>query len=77
MRGATLRTEGDESNGMDFHGCKVFSATRSMEREELANRVNDWLKRNRSTLEIVDCVVRLSSDREFHCLTFVLFYVRK
>ncbi len=62
---------------MQVSGCKVFSATRSMEREELADRINDWLARNRETLEIVDVCARQSSDREFHCVSLIFFYRRK
>ena len=56
-----------------FTGVKVFSATKAKEREELSENVSRWLKSN-ADLEIVDRVVRQSSDNEFHCLTIVLFY---
>ena len=58
---------------MGFTGVKVFSATKAKEREELGDAVTRWLQAN-SDLEIVDRVVRQSSDNEFHCLTIVLFY---
>jgi hypothetical protein len=59
-----------------FTGVKVFSATKAKEREELGETVTRWLRAN-PDLEIVDRVVTQSSDAEFHCLTFVLFYRQK
>lgn len=57
-----------------FEGVKVFSATKAREREEISNRINDWLAS--SKIDIVDKVVTQSSDREFHCLTITIFYNR-
>lgn len=59
-----------------FTGVKVFSATKAKDREELGENVTRWLKSN-ADLEIVDKVVRQSSDNEFHCYTLVLFYRTK
>ena len=59
-----------------FTGVKVFSATKAKEREELGENVTRWLKSN-SDLEVVDRVVRQSSDNEFHCYTLILFYRHK
>ena len=59
-----------------FTGVKVFSATKAKEREDLGENVTRWLKSN-SDLEIVDKVVRQSSDNEFHCFSLILFYKRK
>lgn len=56
-----------------FTGVKVFSATKAKEREELGENVTRWLRSN-SDLEVVDRVVRQSSDNEFHCYTLILFY---
>jgi hypothetical protein len=56
-----------------FTGVKVFSATKAKEREELGEAVTRWLK-SIADLEVVDHVVRQSSDNEFHCFTVVLFY---
>ena len=56
-----------------FTGVKVFSATKAKEREELGESITRWLKSN-GDLEVVDQVVRQSSDSEFHCLSVVLFY---
>ena len=61
---------------MTFTGVKVFSATKAKEREELGETITRWLRAN-PDLEIVDRVVSQSSDDEFHCLSFVLFYRQK
>ncbi|MCA9694881.1 MAG: hypothetical protein R3A51_12620 [Nannocystaceae bacterium] len=56
-----------------FTGVKVFSATKAWEREQISERINEWLEANPKA-EIVDKVVTQSSDSEFHCLTITLFY---
>ena len=66
----------DQGSGVDFSGLKIFSATKAKEREELGEHVTRWLRSN-ADLEVVDRVVRQSSDNEFHCLTIVLFYRAK
>ena len=58
-----------------FTGVKVFSATKAWEREQISDRINEWLETNPG-VDIVDKVVTQSSDSEFHCLTITLFYVR-
>ena len=59
-----------------FTGVKVFSATKAKEREELGENITRWLKSN-ADLEIVDRVVRQSSDNEFHCYSMLIFYKQK
>ena len=56
-----------------FNGVKVFSATLQRNRDELGERVTEWLAANR-TVRVVESVVSQSSDREFHCLSITLFY---
>ncbi len=56
-----------------FNGVKVFSATLARNREELGEKVTQWLQRN-PNCKIVDMKVVQSSDREFHCISIVLFY---
>lgn len=58
-----------------FTGVKVFSATKAWEREQISDRINEWLENNPG-VDIVDKVVTQSSDSEFHCLTITLFYSR-
>jgi hypothetical protein len=67
---------GSEQGSVEFTGVKVFSATKAKEREELGDNITRWLRSN-ADLEIVDRIVRQSSDSEFHCLTIVLFYREK
>ncbi len=68
----------DEGGGgpVHFTGVKVFSATKAKEREELGENITRWLRSN-ADLEVVDRVVRQSSDNEFHCLTIILFFREK
>ena len=58
----------------EFDGVKVFSATKARERENLGERITDWLEANRVT--VVDREVTQSSDNEFHCLSITIFYRR-
>lgn len=51
---------------------KVFSATKHRERQELGERVTEWLEKNPNTT-IVDRIVTQSSDNEFHCLSITIF----
>lgn len=55
-----------------YNALKVFSATKCSDRSVLGERVTDWLRRNPGTT-VVDKVVMQSSDREFHCISIVLF----
>jgi hypothetical protein len=64
---------GSEQEAVRFTGVKVFSATKAKEREEIGENITRWLRSN-ADLEVVDRVVRQSSDNEFHCLTIILFY---
>jgi hypothetical protein len=59
-----------------FTGVKVFSATKARERDELSENITRWLKSN-ADLEIVEKVVRQSSDYEFHCYSVIVFYKQK
>ena len=57
-----------------FEGVKVFSATKQKDRDDLGESVTRWLTEARDRIQLVDKVVSQSSDREYHCLTIVLFY---
>jgi hypothetical protein len=61
---------------LSFTGVKVFSATVARDRDELGERVTEWLAANRA-LVIVDVAVTQSSDQAFHCLAITLFYAEK
>jgi hypothetical protein len=56
-----------------FNGVKVFSATKMRDRDELGEKITAWL-RGDPKREVVDKVVTLSSDAEFHCLAITIFY---
>ena len=51
---------------------KVFSATKSRDREKLGDRVTAWIAQN-PTVEVLRTSVTQTSDAGFHCLSFVLF----
>jgi hypothetical protein len=67
-----LQEDGDEA-ALAFNGVKVFSATKMRDREELGERITAWI-REHAQIEILDKVVTLSSDAEYHCLTITIFY---
>ena len=56
-----------------FNAVKVFSATKAKEREQLGEVITRWIAANPG-LDVVDYVVRQSSDNEYHCVTIILFY---
>ena len=55
-----------------YNGVKVFSATMARDREQLGERVSDWVRRH-PEIEIVNTTVTQSSDEAFHCLAFTVF----
>ncbi len=56
-----------------FNGVKVFSATMAQERDQLGEKITDWLKQHPSC-RIVDKIVTQSSDEAFHGLAITVFY---
>ncbi|NMB77159.1 MAG: hypothetical protein GYA21_18780 [Myxococcales bacterium] len=56
-----------------FSGVKVFSATLTRDREELGEQATRWLAEHPG-VEVTDLRVVQSSDREFHCVSIVMFY---
>ncbi len=56
-----------------FNGVKVFSATLARDREDLGEKVTHWLRAHEG-VEVIERRVTQSSDREFHCLSIILFY---
>ncbi len=56
-----------------FNGVKVFSATMVADRDQLGEKVSEWMARN-SDLKVTDIVVTQSSDEAFHCIAITLFY---
>jgi hypothetical protein len=51
---------------------KVFSATKSRDREQLGERMTAWMAANPG-VEVLRTSVTQTSDSGFHCLSFVLF----
>jgi len=66
------QSAGESPMPAHFSIVKVFSATKSKDREKLGDRVTAWLEAN-PTLEVVRTSVTQSSDHGFHCLTLILF----
>jgi len=60
-------------NSRQFNGVKVFSATMAQDRDQLGDKITEWLSAH-AGIEIVDTTVTQSSDEAFHCLTITLFY---
>jgi hypothetical protein len=52
---------------------KVFSATMVTDREQLGEKITDWIT-NHPNCEVRDAVVTQSSDEAFHCIAITLFY---
>lgn len=61
---------------VNFTGVKVFSTTLARDREQMGEKITQWIKDNPG-VEITDKIVTQSSDKEFHCLTISLFYKAK
>lgn len=51
---------------------KTFTATMRRDKELLGTKVTAWLKDN-PDVHVIDKVVRLSSGKDYHCLTVSLF----
>ncbi len=58
---------------LKFNGVKVFSATMVADREQLGEKVTDWMARNQSK-KVTDIVITQSSDEAFHCIAITVFY---
>lgn len=56
-----------------FNGVKVFSATMVADREQLGEKVTDWIARN-AQKKVTDMVITQSSDEAFHCIAITVFY---
>ena len=61
------------TNALDFTAVKVFSATMAAERDQLGEKITNWLHANQG-VEVVDKIVTQSSDEAFHCLAITLFF---
>jgi hypothetical protein len=68
-----MASSGSGSNNNQFSGVKVFSATMAQERDQLGEKITQWLRANPG-VQIIDKIVTQSSDEAFHCLAITLFY---
>jgi hypothetical protein len=59
--------------GVMFNGVKVFSATMFADREQLGEKVTNWMASN-THLEVTEIAVTQSSDASFHCIAITVFY---
>jgi hypothetical protein len=57
-----------------FNGVKVFSATMVRDREQLGEKVTQWLASHPS-YKLADMIVTQSSDSQFHCVTITVFFL--
>ena len=70
----------DRKDVSTFSGVKVFGATLIQQRQSLGETVTQWLteaRRTRPGFEIVDIVVRQSSDDAYHLTSIVIFFKEK
>ena len=56
-----------------FNGVKVFSATMVADRDQLGEKVTDWMAKNPAK-KVTDIVITQSSDEAFHCIAITVFY---
>ncbi len=56
-----------------FNGVKVFSATMVADRDQLGEKVTDWMGKNTGK-KVTDIVITQSSDEAFHCIAITVFY---
>jgi len=60
-----------------FNGVQIFAATLAHQRDQLGETVTAWLKaarEQRPGFQVVEILVRQSSDAAFHCLTILIFF---
>jgi hypothetical protein len=73
VRGRVAPHPAGRATMVRFTGVKVFSTTLARDREGMGEQIGRWLSEHQE-LEVVDRVVAQSSDKEFHCLSIILFY---
>ena len=64
-------------NERAFNGVRVFSATMIAQRQTLGESVTAWLEEARARrpgFQLVDIVVRQSSDNAFHLISIIVFF---
>ena len=58
---------------ISYDGAHVFSATTFGRRDKLGEDVTAWLRAHPACVPVMTHV-RQSSDREYHCLTIIVFW---
>jgi hypothetical protein len=58
---------------LKFNGVKVFSATMVADRDQLGEKVTDWMAKNQQK-KVTDIVITQSSDEAFHCIAITVFF---
>ena len=58
---------------VDAIGLKVFSATKSRDRERLGETITDWIQHH-PEFKVFERIVTQSSDMQFHCIAITVFY---
>lgn len=56
-----------------FNGVKVFSATMVADRDQLGEKVTDWMGKH-TAKKVTDIVITQSSDEAFHCIAITVFF---
>lgn len=59
--------------GTTYTGVKVFSVTMARDRDRVGERVTQWMRENPAK-QIVATKVLQSSDRQYHCVSVILFF---
>jgi len=62
-----------EGEKRPFNSVKVFSATMAPERDNLGDKLTNWLRAH-PNVQVTDTIVTQSSDAAFHCLAITVFY---
>ncbi len=58
---------------LKFNGLKIFSATMVADREQLGEKVTNWITNN-PQCKLTELVVTQSSDQAFHCVAITVFF---
>jgi hypothetical protein len=58
---------------LKFNGVKVFSATMVADRDQLGEKVTQWMQANPSC-KVTDITITQSSDEAFHCIAITVFF---
>jgi hypothetical protein len=58
---------------LKFNGLKIFSATMVADREQLGEKVTNWIT-NHPECKLTELVVTQSSDQAFHCVAITVFF---